>query len=115
MSNRVSAPALGVLLAALVTVNAAFAQSPATRPDRPYRGLFASGLGDSEQSLVAQGSVGGGYDSNVLADAGFGTDPRLAASGMVGAVSGSLAYSMQRDRLGFGASFGESSRYYPQN
>jgi hypothetical protein len=106
---------VGALLAAFLTVGPAFAQSVARRPDRPYRGLFASGVDNSDQSLVAQGSVGGGYDSNVLADAGFGTDPRIQASGMVGAFSGSLAYSMQRDRVGFGASFGESSRYYPQN
>jgi hypothetical protein len=114
MSNRMSAKAMGALLLSLMAATPGFAQAP-PRPDRPYRGLFASGQRDSEQSLIAQGSVGGGYDSNVLLDAGFNTDPRFAESGMVGAVSGSLAYTMSRDRVSFGASFGESSRYYPQN
>ena len=104
---------MGALMLLLLGAIPASAQSP--RPDRPYRGLFASGIDFSDQSLVAQGSVGGGYDSNVLLESGLATDPRFAQSGMVGAVSGSLAYSMQRDRLSFGASFGESSRYYPQN
>ena len=123
MSYRVSAPAVGALLAALLASSAqpVFAQAPPPRADRPYRGLFASGLGDSEQSLVAQGSVGGGYDSNVLADlagggiAGSATDPRIARRGAVGSVSASLSYALSRERVSFGASVGESSRYYPKN
>jgi hypothetical protein len=113
-----SAPALGALLAVLVASTPALAQAP--RADRPYRGLFASGTDGSEQSLVAQGSIGGGYDSNIIADiAGAGTqgigDPRIARRGAVGAASGSLSYALQRDKVGFGASFGEATRYYPNN
>src|SRR6188768_3046939 len=112
MSKGASGAVVSTILLSLMAAAPALAQTQ-SRPGRPYRGLFASGLGNSEQSLVAQGSVGGGYDSNVLADAGLNPDPRFGESGMVGAVSGSLSYSMTRDRIGFGASFGESSRYYP--
>jgi hypothetical protein len=124
MSNRILSTAAYTLLAALLAAPA-FAQTQLQRPERPYRGLFGSGLvADSGQSLVASASVGGGYDSNVLADLvgggsslGIGNvaDPRLARSGAVGSVSGALEYSVRNDRVSFGAGIGEASRYYPQN
>ena len=44
------------------------------RPERPYRGLFASGLGAADHSLVATGSVGSGWDNNLLADTRFAVE-----------------------------------------
>ena len=62
---------LSVCVAALFAASTpAAAQAP--RPERPYRGLFGGGVGDVEQSLIWNGSTGGGYDDNVLAQDGLG-------------------------------------------
>ena len=34
-----------------------------------YRGLFAGGVGETEQRLTASGSLGTGWDDNLVADA----------------------------------------------
>ena len=106
-----------VSLALLMSVVPAFAQAP--RAERPYRGLFGGGIGDTEQLLTASASFGGGYDDNLIADA-RGQDSLPQASdlnttfrGSVGQVSGGLQYSLRRSRLDFGATGGTSARYYP--
>ena len=106
-----------VSLALLMSVVPASAQAP--RPERPYRGLFGGGIGDTEQLLTASASLGGGYDDNLLADArGENSRPQpsdlnTTFRGSVGQFSGSLQYSLSRSRLDFGASGGTSARYYP--
>ena len=100
--------ALGVVLAA----SAASAQAP--RPERPYRGLFASGPADLEQSLQASASFGTGWDNDVVADArgttGTSGTPR---SGAIGSMSGGLSYSVQADAVSVSLGAGMSTRYYP--
>src|SRR5688572_29461951 len=120
MSNNSAAPAMCALLAALMSAAPALAQTGTPRAERPYRGLFASGVDDAGQSLIATGSIGGGYDSNVFADLGatgpgIVTDPRFARPGMVGSASGALEYALRQDKVDFMASFGDAYRYYPQN
>lgn len=106
-----------VSLALLMCVVSASAQTP--RPERPYRGLFGGGIGDTEQLLTASASFGGGYDDNLLADArGENSRPQRSDldttfRGAVGQFSGGLQYSLSRSRLDFGASGGTSARYYP--
>jgi len=76
--------------------------------------MFASGLGAAEQSLIFNGSVGGGYDDNLLLEQPGGiTDPRLAKSGGLGLLNASLGYSLNKDRVLLGVSAGSSSRYFP--
>ena len=41
--------------------------APRARPERPYRGLFGGGQGDTAQSLTFDGSIGG-YQELVAAD-----------------------------------------------
>ena len=122
MSNRLVAAAIGGFLTIVISTAPAFAQwtTAQRRPERPYRGLFASGADDAGQSLIASGSVGGGYDSNVFADlgaagSGIVNDPRFARPGVVGSATGALEYALRHDRLDVGASFGDAFRYYPQN
>src|SRR5688500_8910763 len=97
-----------VCAAALLIAVPAAAQQP--RPARPYRGLFGGGMGDTEQVLTLTGSVGVGYDDNVLADqsgtGGLGTDPRIDQSGTFQQMSGGLTYSLERTRVSLGASLG---------
>jgi hypothetical protein len=100
----------------MAAVTPAAAQNP--RPERPFRGLFGSGTLDLEQSLVANGSVGGGWDNNVVADALFGGRPRAGtpstnADGAVGQASGSLNYSARLSSLTLDASGGTTVHYYP--
>jgi hypothetical protein len=86
------------------------------RPERPYRGLFGSGVGDAEQLLTASASIFGGYDDNVyadmLGDSGAGTQGGASAGSVAGA-SGSLAYSFKTEPMTVGLSLGSSTRYYP--
>jgi opacity protein-like surface antigen len=95
--------------------HAASAQQP--RANRPYRGLFGGGVGETEQSLSVSGSLGGGYDDNILAEgtgvSNTSTDPRTAKKGTLGSGNGSVSYSLNRDRVGLSVSVASSSRYYP--
>ena len=115
MRIQLQASAL-VILAAIVAAPAAHAQY---RAERPYRGLFGGGgVADPQQSLIASGSLGGGFDNNVVADALFGEQQAIGTqdervSGGVGQASGSLAYSLNTSSLSFNASSGTTVHYYP--
>jgi hypothetical protein len=114
--GRPKSIALAGMLALVCGASVARAQAPAgTRPERPYRGLFAGSSGDNEQTLTANASLGGGYDDNIYQDLnGSGTrDPRRAVSGKLGSASGSISYQLDKDRFGLGASVGSSLRFYP--
>jgi hypothetical protein len=106
-----------LVIAALLCASPVAAQQQG-RPERPYRGIFAGGVGDAEHLLKAEFSVSGGYDDNVLANAseggaiGLPTDPRVAKSGGFGEANADLAYSLNRTRVGFGASLATTQRLY---
>ena len=108
MTRLPSWSALGMAL--LLMATPALAQPP--RPERPYRGLFGSGVGDADELLAASGSIFGGYDDNVyadmLGDSGAVTQGG-ASAGTVAGASGSLAYSFRTEPITFGLSLG--SRY----
>ena len=111
-------PLLCSCLALLACVPAAAQtqQQPSQTPrsQRPYRGIFASGVDDGGQSLTANGSVSGGYDDNILADATQRSNPfRQGQQGTLAQVSGSLNYSLSGARGDLEAGAGASSRYYP--
>ena len=104
-----------LVLMALLAVPAFAQQAP--RPERPYRGLFASGDTGLEQHLSFNGSLGGGYDDNILADALQHTN-RVGpnASGPDGFLSNAglgLTYSLNLDRFKLDASGHGGVRYYP--
>ena len=106
--------ALGIT--ALATAESASAQE--FRPERPFRGLFGSGADGAEQALTVSGSLGAGYDTNVLsdaADAGLGgvSAAQQSGAGGFGGASGALSYSLNKDRIGVGATAASSTRYYP--
>jgi hypothetical protein len=106
---------LSVSLLACATT--AFAQT--ARPERPYRGLFASGTESWTQSVVASGSLASGYDDNLLAGArggnrGAGVVAGPNARGTFGQGSASLRYSFESEGLSIGASAASSVRYYPK-
>ena len=107
---------LAALVASVLTAGAQ-TFSPPPRTERPYRGLFGGGVGETEQSLTVNASLGGGYDDNIFMDtnAGVGgtpTDPRAAKSGSYALASGTLSYSLNKSRWDLGASAGISSRHY---
>jgi hypothetical protein len=84
------------------------------RSERPYRGVFASGVDEGGQSLTATGSVSGGYDDNILADATQRTNQfRNGQQGTLGQFAGNLNYSLSGDRGSLEAGAGSSLRYYP--
>jgi hypothetical protein len=99
-------------LAACVPAAAQTLQQP-TRPERPYRGIFASGMDDSGQSLTATGTLSGGYDDNVLADATHRNSIRAGQGGALTQFSGGLAYALNGQRGTINSALGTSIRYYP--
>ena len=89
-----------------------------SRPERPYRGLFGSTGSESMQILSVSGSAGGGYDSDLAADARSATTLSIPGgnarqSGTLGQFSGSLAYSLSTELASLSASAGSTGRYYP--
>jgi hypothetical protein len=106
-------------LCAAYLVAAAPVAAQAPRPERPYRGLFASGTGDAGQMLSVNVSLAGRYDDDLLADAtGQNTvtlDPRSTQSGVLGQLAAGMAYSLQGERITLGVSGGTNARYYPDS
>jgi hypothetical protein len=109
---------LSLVLAVAVGGGRAYAQGP--RPARPYRGLFAGGVGDFTQLLTANGSVGTGWDNNLLADVlgrrnttSVINDLNSSHRGGLGTASGSLNYALNTERVSARASGGTTTRYYP--
>jgi hypothetical protein len=105
------------LLLVFLAVRPASAQ--AERPERPYRGLFGGGVGNTEQLLTFTINFGAGYDSDILVGQGGGAvsvlpvDPRRAVKSTFEQASTGLAYSLSHSRVGFSASAGNSASYYP--
>ena len=108
-----------VLLASIVVISvflSTVADAQEARPARPYRGLFAGGLDDSQQSLTFTGSAGGGWYRSVVTDE---TGPSFLVGGgsrdFQGAASSASAlvsYSLNASRAGVGASAGTTARYH---
>ncbi len=93
----------------------ASAQGQGYRPERPYRGIFASGVDALGQSLTANGTVSGGYDDNLLADATNrnNTTQGNQQGGTLGQFSGGVNYDLTGGRAQLSAGAGASVRYYP--
>jgi hypothetical protein len=108
--------AVGAAGAVLITSATAAAQIPTSRPERPYRGLFGPDTSTAAEVLSVSGSVGTGWESDVVVDlpeenGGLPSGPtREAAFGML---SGGLSYARHQDRFDLGASVFSSGRYYP--
>ncbi len=105
-----------VVCVAVLTGVSASAAAQAVRPERPYRGLFGGGVGDAEQTLSLNVSLGGGYDDNIFAgqgQSGLGRGSQVARPGTFGSLSGSLAYSYNTPRLSASLSTATSVRYAP--
>ena len=101
-------------LALLTCLPAAAQTQQPTRPERPYRGVYAGGVGEGGQSLTATTSVSGGYDDNILADATQQNSPfRQGQQGKLAQFSGSINYSLSGARGELTAGAGSSLRYYP--
>jgi hypothetical protein len=89
------------------------------RPQRPYRGLFASGGStDAVHVLTSNSSVGTGYNTSALAEASdevAGTDGPLAASQNAGYLrfSEDISYAMNKERVTIGANGSLAASYYP--
>ena len=97
---------------AVLTAVQASAQTPRDR--RPYRGLFGSGVSETEQLLSVSFSAGGGYDDDVLLGEGGGAQPSgNPVASTLGQASVGLGYSLNRARGGFSATAGLSMSHYP--
>ncbi len=97
---------------------AASAAAQTTRPERPYRGLFAGGVDDAEQLLTVRFSASGGYDDTLATSGSQGevlsgpTDPREARKGSYGQAAGGVAYRLNGTRAGIGASGSTTQRRF---
>src|SRR5687767_1673922 len=106
-------PLLCSWLALAACVPAAAQTLQPNRPDRPYRGVFGSGVDGSGQSITATGTLSGGYDDNILADATQSNPIRNSQQGTLAQLSGGINYSLMATRGQFNAGAGSSVRYYP--
>jgi hypothetical protein len=93
------------------------AEAQSMRPGRPYRGLFASGMGDLGHRLSATASLMTGYDDNLLAEArGTSTATIGDAQPVRGSLTlgvASLTYAFTAGTLSVNVNGGSSVRYYP--
>ncbi|HXH06106.1 MAG TPA: hypothetical protein VNI83_05885 [Vicinamibacterales bacterium] len=102
-------------LATLALTAAVLAAAPeALAQPRPYRPLFggAAPAAPGRQALDLTLTLAGGYDDDVLHDAGdLRLDPRLLG-GVFTALSGDLRYALRARRVEFAASAGSSLRRF---
>ena len=110
-SFKSSAVVLGLTL--LAGGPAAAQTQQGFRPERPYRGIFGSGVDNSTHSVVASATLSGGYDDDILADATNRNRPVSGRQGTLGQLSGGVNYTMNLDRAAVSAGVGSSVRYYP--
>jgi len=113
MKTLVVAPAV---CAAILCAHAASAQI--SRPERPYRGLFGPGSSDAAEVLSVSGSIGAGYETDVVVD--IPTDDPILPGGLnhirdatYGVFSGGLSYARDTEKVDLGGSLFSSGRYYP--
>jgi len=94
-------------------VSAAEAQAP--RPERPYRGLFGSGGGSSDQQLTLSGSLGAGYTTSAPGTVDTFGELRGGGEGSTVATgSAALNYSLSRTKVSFGASYSTGVSYFAE-
>lgn len=84
---------------------------------RPYRGMFGGGTGQTSQLLTLGLNMGGGYDSSVFVD--NRSDPTALepiTRAHTGFVQGSadLNYSLTRETLSLNAGGGAAASHYPE-
>ena len=111
---------LGFASAVLGTAVPAFAQfqPPRLRQERPERGLFGSGMSNTEHRLVLNVSFGGGYDNDPFGQA-TGTPPPAPGVGprgvgQYGFLSTGLDYRLARETVQASANVGGTGQYYPE-
>jgi hypothetical protein len=115
MTKRFLVPIL--VLSALALTEQAEAQ---WRAERPYRGLFAGGIGQTSQLLTATASLGTGWSDNLLVDPTGGGNVLPGETGRqfrggVYTASGVLSYSLNLGAVSFGATGGTTGQYYSSN
>jgi hypothetical protein len=102
----------------IATATGATAQTTASRPERPSRALFGSGVGDVSQLLTASASLGGGFDSSLASDARgnrgvSSTDFDSSGDGIVTGLRAALGYSLSTEDASVVAAAETAPRYYP--
>jgi hypothetical protein len=106
---------LPVLIVAMMQFLFASAAGAQVRPGRPYRGLFGSGGGTSDQQLMLSGNLGFGYTTNAPGTIDTLGDVRAGGAGSsVSTGSASLTYSLARTKVSFGAAYTTGVSYYAQ-
>ncbi len=86
------------------------------RPERPYRGLFGSGVGQTEQDLVFNASAGTSAERvNFFATSPDEVDKHPVSNSVASNWLASLAYGLNRDRVSLDASMSASTRYYTRS
>ena len=112
MNRFFSTLAFGAVIFAALPV----AAQPQSRPERPYRGLFQSGVGGAEHLLTVSGSLGAGFDDDLEAEARQRNTITTGAErrrGTLGNGTGSLNYRLDTKVFGLSASAASATRYYP--
>ena len=96
-----------------LTLSACVPAAAQYRPERPYRGIFASGIDSVGQSITTQATLSGGYDDDVRAGFSGSNALRSRHSGSIAQASGSVNYLVSLPRVSVTAGAGSTLRYYP--
>jgi hypothetical protein len=89
--------------------------APPARTERPYRGLFGSSVGNTAQSLTLDGTFGGGFVEDPVAEQG-GSRPAADPNSSGGASfngSATTAYSWNRERFSINLNHQGVVDFYP--
>jgi len=103
--------------AAAQTAGAPFGIAGPSRSERPYRGIFGSPSGNSNQQLTLEASAGAGFNDTFNPNAPDLPDnvPTRsdATSGFASSTSANIVYSINHETWGFNASNVVFADYYP--
>jgi hypothetical protein len=85
------------------------------RPARPYRGLFGPETNDAAQVLAVNGTLGIGYDTDVMAERrqiGLGPASFLRADDIYSLFAGAVSYSNRMEHFDVSAALSSAARNY---
>jgi len=103
---------ISAVLVAVPALSAYAQEMPPVRAERPYRGLFRGGVGDTSQQLTATARIGGGYDDALSRRSTPAGETQQALQGTYSSASAGASYGLSLDRVSISAQGAMGGRLY---